>query len=213
VKPDLYQALGVARDAKSDEIRKAYRRAAKKAHPDGGGTVESFALVRAAVEVLTDEVRRDEYDRTGEFGDKPVDNKDSLAMTVAMNAVDAVVGSICKRGGDPAHYDVVADAKKHLRSCLAEIEQKVANTLREAQAIRKLAKRFRAKKNRPNRIGAMLESRAAEIERNAAKGKAEKADIENALKVLDDHEFEWEDQPYGAPTGASALGSFMFRGY
>lgn len=160
MKPDLYQTLGVARDAKSDEIRKAYYRAAKKAHPDGGGTVESFALVRTAVDVLSDEARRRQYDETGEFGDKPVDNSESLAMTVAMNAVDAVLGSIMKRGGDPAHYDVVADAKKHLQKCLVEIGVKTANTYDEAKAVRRLAKRFHAKKGKPNRIGAMLEARA-----------------------------------------------------
>jgi curved DNA-binding protein CbpA len=213
VKLDLYQALGVERGAKSDDIRRAYRRAAKKAHPDGGGTVESFALVRTAVEVLTDERRREQYDRTGEFGERPVDNKDSLAMTVAMNAVDAVLGQILKRGGDPAHYDVVADAVKHLRNCLAEIEQKVANTLAEAKAIRKLAKRFRAKKNRPNRIGAMLDARAAETERNAAKGQAEETNIRDAVKILDDHTFDFEEQPYGGPVGQSALANFQFRGF
>ena len=212
VQPDLYQALGVARDAKPGDIRKAYRQAAKRAHPDGGGSVESFALVRTAVEVLSDEVRRRQYDETGEFGDKPVDNRESLAMTVAMNAVDAVLGQIMKRGGDPAHYDVVADAKKHLTKCLLEVAMKTANTFDEAKAIRKLAKRFKAKKNRPNRIGAMLEERAAETERNAAKGKAEEENIRDAVKILDDHTFDYEDQPYGGPAGQSALANFQFRG-
>ena len=198
MKPDLYQALGVARDAKPGDIRKAYRQAAKRAHPDGGGSVESFALVRTAVEVLSDDERRKQYDETGQFGDKPVDNRESLAMTVAMNAVDAVLGQILKRGGDPAHYDVVADAKKHLDGVLAEIAQKIANTHAEAKAIQRLAKRFKAKKGRPNRIGAMLEARAADTERNAAKGAAEKENVEGALKILDDQTFDYEDQLTGS---------------
>ena len=213
VQPDLYAALGVERDAKSDDIRRAYRRAAKRAHPDGGGSVESFALVRTAVEVLSDDERRKQYDETGQFGDKPVDNRDSLAMTVAMNAVDAVLGQILKRGGDPAHYDVVADAKKHLNGVLAEIAQKIANTHAEAKAIQRLAKRFKAKRGRPNRIGAMLEARAADTERNAAKGAAEKENVEGALKILDDQTFDYEDQPYGGPAGQSALANFQFRGF
>jgi curved DNA-binding protein CbpA len=209
MKPDLYQTLGVARDAKADEIRRAYRRAAKKAHPDGGGSVESFALVRTAVEVLSDDARRSEYDRTGEFGDKPVDNRESLAMTVAMNAVDAVLGQIMKRGGDPAHYDVVADAKKHLRTCMAEIEQKIANTHAEAKAIQRLAKRFKAKKGKTNRIGATLDARAAETDRNAAKGAAEKENVEGALRILDDHTFDFEQQQPGV--GMLVGGPFVLR--
>ena len=192
VKPDLYQALGVERDAKSDDIRRAYRRAAKRAHPDAGGTVESFALVRTAADVLSDAERRKQYDETGEFGDKPVDNRDALAMTVAMNAIDAVVGAIIKQGGDPARYDVVDNAKAHLKTCIVEIEKKVGNTLVEAKAIRKLAKRIRPKKSKPNRIGAMLDARAAETERNAEKGKTEKENVEGALRILDDHAFDVE---------------------
>lgn len=213
MKADLYQALGVGRDAKSDEIRRAYRKAAKRAHPDGGGTVESFALVRTAVDVLSDDERRKQYDQTGEFGDKPVDNRDALAMTVAMNAIDAVIGAIIKHGGDPAHYDVVADAKKHLTKCLLEVAVKTASTFDEAKAIRKLAKRFKSKKDKPNRIGAMLDARAAETERNASNGLVEEENIRDAVKILDEHEFEWVDQPYGAPAGQSALANFQYRGF
>ena len=168
--------------------------------------------MRTAVEVLSDDERRKQYDETGQFGDKPVDNRESLAMTVAMNAVDAVLGQILKRGGDPAHYDVVADAKKHLNGVLAEIAQKIANTHAEAKAIQRLAKRFKAKRGRPNRIGAMLEARAADTERNAAKGAAEKENVEGALKILDDQTFDYEDQPYGGPAGQSALANFQLRG-
>jgi curved DNA-binding protein CbpA len=208
VKPDLYQALGVERNAKSDEIRRAYRKAAKRAHPDGGGTVESFALVRTAVDVLSDDERRKQYDETGEFGDKPVDNLDALAMTVAMNAVDAVVGAIIKQGGDPAHYDVVDNAKMHLKKCITEIEQKVDDTLAEAKAIRKLAKRFRPKKGKPNHIGAMLDARAAETERNAEKGKSEKENVEGALKILNDHMFDVETAQQFAQMGGAAFNFF-----
>ena len=76
---DLYAILGVERDASAAAIRAAYRKAAKRAHPDGGGSVESFALVRTAVEVLSDDERRKQYDETGQVGDKPVGNRESRA--------------------------------------------------------------------------------------------------------------------------------------
>ena len=44
--------LGVGRDASADEIRTAYRRAAKRAHPDRGGSSEAFQRVRMAADVL-----------------------------------------------------------------------------------------------------------------------------------------------------------------
>lgn len=62
-----YEILGVKRTASPDEIKAAYRQAARKYHPDrlAGSDGEShlFALVGSAYEVLADPGRRAEYDR------------------------------------------------------------------------------------------------------------------------------------------------------
>jgi molecular chaperone DnaJ len=67
---DYYQTLGVKRDASAKEIRQAYRRLARKLHPDvnpGDKTTESrFKEVNAAYEVLSDAAKRKKYDRYGE---------------------------------------------------------------------------------------------------------------------------------------------------
>jgi curved DNA-binding protein len=66
---DLYEILGVARTASVDEVKKAYRRLAKKYHPDvnpgNKGAEEKFKEVTAAFEVLSDEKRRKLYDEFG----------------------------------------------------------------------------------------------------------------------------------------------------
>jgi curved DNA-binding protein len=66
----LYDTLGVAKTASADEIRKAYRKLARKHHPDvnpGDKTAEAaFKKVSAAYDVLSDEKKRKAYD---EFGD------------------------------------------------------------------------------------------------------------------------------------------------
>ncbi|HMG23324.1 MAG TPA: J domain-containing protein [Kofleriaceae bacterium] len=67
---NLYDTLGVKRDASEDELRKAYRKLAKKHHPDvnpGNKAAEDkFKVVSAAYEVLSDAKKRAAYD---EFGD------------------------------------------------------------------------------------------------------------------------------------------------
>ena len=64
---DLYSALGVARSATGEEIRRAYKRKAKELHPDlhPGDEVkaDAFKAASAAYEILGDEHKRAQYDR------------------------------------------------------------------------------------------------------------------------------------------------------
>lgn len=64
--PDLYATLGVARDADADAIRKAYRKLAKKYHPDlnpgDKAAEERFKTIASANDLLSDPARRARYD-------------------------------------------------------------------------------------------------------------------------------------------------------
>ncbi|GAA5074499.1 molecular chaperone DnaJ [Lysobacter panacisoli] len=68
-KRDYYEALGVARDASDEDLKKAYRRCAMKYHPDrnpGDAAAEaSFKECKEAYEVLSDANRRRAYDQHG----------------------------------------------------------------------------------------------------------------------------------------------------
>lgn len=64
---DFYETLGVGKNASKDEIKRAYRRLAHEHHPDkGGGEAAKFKEINQAYEVLSDDVRRAQYDRYGQ---------------------------------------------------------------------------------------------------------------------------------------------------
>lgn len=68
---DLYEILGVPRDASQEEIRRAYRRLAREYHPDvsqSHDTEDRFKEIAAAYEILSDPQKRQQYDRYGQAG-------------------------------------------------------------------------------------------------------------------------------------------------
>lgn len=76
-KEDYYQILGIKRDAKPEELKKAYRRLARKYHPDVNpndkSAEERFKLITEAHDVLSDPKKRAVYDRFGQYSDNLAD--------------------------------------------------------------------------------------------------------------------------------------------
>ncbi len=76
-KEDFYQVLGVKRDAKPEDIKKAYRRLARKYHPDVNpgdkSAEERFKMITEAHDVLSDPKKRSIYDRFGQYSDNLAD--------------------------------------------------------------------------------------------------------------------------------------------
>ena len=68
-KRDLYEVLGVSRNASQDEIKKAYRKLAIQYHPDknpgDASAEEKFKEIAEAYAILSDQDKRARYDRFG----------------------------------------------------------------------------------------------------------------------------------------------------
>ena len=122
---DLYELLGIRRDATDDEIKRAYRKKARELHPDANGgdpaAEAQFKEVSLAYEVLRDPERRARYDR---YGPEGVFGQGPPGMTFDFEAglsdiFEAFFGSMgtrtTRRGPTPG-----ADAEVGMRLSLIE---------------------------------------------------------------------------------------------
>jgi len=67
---NLYDILGLSKDATFEEIKAKYKSLAQQHHPDKGGDPELFKQIKNAYEILSDPINRKRYDTTGQFETK-----------------------------------------------------------------------------------------------------------------------------------------------
>nr|WP_210300937.1 J domain-containing protein [Rhizobium sp. BK619] len=106
---DPYDILGVERDADEAQLKAAYRRHAKVAHPDSGGDSQAFDNLQKAYVLLLDPVRRKVYDDTGydvEFAD--------AAELQALVMIEKLVTDAVLDERAPGSFDPVAVMQESL---------------------------------------------------------------------------------------------------
>ena len=184
---DLYAALGVPKDATPEQVNRAFRSRARKAHPDAGGAKEAFhALVRAR-DVLSDKERRERYDRTGDAGEAEVDNAVAEAQMIVMRTLRGVCD---KLGDDVFFFDAIDSARREISQGVGETQNDIKNVRKHVERMRKIAARVHAKKGRTNLIATMFENDACDKERHVADAERHIEKLKKAIAILDGHTFE-----------------------
>lgn len=124
---DLYETLGVGRDASPAEIRKAYRGKAKKAHPDAGGKASDFEELALAHTTLIDDEKRRIYDATG-F----IKGEDDLRL----DALDLIFSLATAAVIENETPDILFAIKSKLAASRKQMNEKVSALERGAEVVR-----------------------------------------------------------------------------
>ncbi|SON54280.1 Chaperone protein DnaJ [Hartmannibacter diazotrophicus] len=185
---NLYDVLGISRDATTEDIQKAKRRLARATHPDvAGGSKEAFQAVEEAARVLGDPETRLLYDATGHT---PHDGLDEAAEGI----VWAEVGKAMMSSDKPERLDIVGLARNSISDTIQTARSNIKKLTAAKVNAARMAGRFRT--SLPNdpiaqRFAKIQRDADAEIESTKAKIKV----FERALQIAEAYEFEREPTP------------------
>src|SRR5690242_503844 len=124
---DYYQALGVERGAHADDIRKAYRRLARKHHPDlnpgDKAAEERFKNVQEAYDILSDDKKRQMYDQYGFYAENmpPHPGAGAGRPGSGMGFEGFDFSEFARQNGGSTHYETPTDEGFGFRDIFSNI--------------------------------------------------------------------------------------------
>ena len=208
--PSLYDVLGVPKDAKKEDIKKAYRKAAHEQHPDHGGDAASFALAAKAYRVLSNDEARKYYDETGKEKGLRQAGGLSKAEQVVCSTFAQVLGKLT-----PESVLTVDIIQKMTR--VLEKDDDTAQTIIDAstlqiQALKKVRGKInrRKKKKGENILLMVLESQIVALQRAKEEGEEKQKLTKDALKILSEYSYNY-DRNESSGLGSSPLGNWNWR--
>lgn len=186
---DLYDELGVGKDASQDDIKKAYRKKAFKAHPDRGGSTEAMQRLALAYKVLGSEERRQRYDNTGQ-----TDTAESAIEAYIRGEMTSLILTCINEVPDPATVDILFVARNLVKERIANCFQQRSQIQMELRKLERAVKRFRRKKkDQRNFMREIVENHIKSIEQ-ALRNCDENIDKNEALlAAVEEYEYDVDD--------------------
>ncbi|MBY5635255.1 DnaJ domain-containing protein [Rhizobium leguminosarum bv. viciae] len=186
---DPYDILGVERDADEAQLKAAYRRLAKVAHPDSGGDSEAFANLQKAYGLLLDPVRRKVYDDTGydvEFAD--------AAELQALVMIEKLVTDAVLDERAPGSFDPVAVMQDSLSEELRKARFSKSELERHASRIGLHLERLEKQSGR-DVLAHMFRARIEAISKAVAETEAKIKATERAADMLSGYVYDIDPPP------------------
>lgn len=190
---DPYADLGVSPDATPAEIKSAYRKAAKRTHPDAGGDPQEFAKVAGAYLVLSDPERRKRYDETGEADAGPDNTAPRLAQKFAMMFM-----GVMEKHPRIETVDIIALMRGVAAKAKARKTAEREQLKPSADRIKAVMKRVQFKGKGPDLLTGTLNQQLQQI--TAAMADAQREIDDHALLLIMLEDYGWQfDEPEPPP--------------
>ena len=183
----LYDDLELPKTCTAEEIKQKYRILAQLHHPDKGGDVEKFKRMKLAYEVLSDSIKREHYDSTGDhYNDINIDSE-------VMGRLAVMVSQFVQHI-NPEFDDLILKMKIEIRA----LQQMTTNAIVECNELivkfNIISKKIRLKKEGENLLKLVVDKKVLVLHNEVINHKRGLIVFARMLEVLDDYHYssdEW----------------------
>lgn len=173
---DLYEELGVDKKATPEQIKKAYKRKASKAHPDKGGDSRAMVVINDAYKVLGDPEKRAHYDATGQETLTPLDAE-------IQNDTLQLIRTVLESDEIPETADVVGTARNMANERLRAIQNGTADLRRKIKKYEKRRKSIKSTDEK-NMFHMVIDQRLGDLHKAIGLNQHAEQVVKGTLAVL-----------------------------
>jgi len=185
-KPTLYDELELPKNCTSDEIKQKYRILAQTHHPDKGGDIEKFKRIKSAYETLSDPVKREHYDSTGDHYDDT--NLDTEVYARLSNMVSQYSQQI-----NPEFDDLILQMKFDLHHAQAQTNNSIIACNALITKLNIVAKKIKLKKEGENILKSFVEKKINIHHTELINHKRALIVFARMLEILEDYHYSHGD--------------------
>lgn len=202
---NLYEDLGVPKTADKAQIKGAYRKKARKAHPDAGGDPADFHAIAKAYEVLGDDARRARYDETGA-------TEIPRTESAALGMIDSALEIFLQRGENAKFIDVVGEIRKSMGANINQAKKQKNMLERSLVVLDDARKRFKSKDANKVFFKAFIDRRIDIVKQSMANTEEHIAMVEMAIELLKGVSFDVESGAAPRVVVVQTADGFTIRG-
>lgn len=197
---NLYSVLGIDESADKKSIKKAYRKSAKKNHPDVGGNPEKFSLIKKAHDILIDDERRGKYDSTGDDSERSPDNSLSNVVNCIAFHFNCVLQDCAQSGTSPLIVDMVMRIKSKINGAIEENRKNLRITKTVLDFDKKMQGRFKKKGKEPQNVFEdIISHRILSLQINISNLESAIDTHERSLEAIKGFSYKSDEEPYESP--------------
>jgi curved DNA-binding protein CbpA len=179
---NLYDILGLSKNATFEEIKSKYKSLAQQHHPDKGGDPELFKQIKHAYEVLIDPISRTKYDTTGQY-ENTVSIRDE-ALDQLSNLFFSIIANI-----NADADDLVLIMKNESRARRQNVNHNINICNSYIQKLNKIVNKIK-KKNQGDNILKMFAENQLRIHENELQNFIRQIEVINLMiEMLEDYQY------------------------